>query len=428
MGPRRTSGPDLRLYDLVVFGATGDTGHAVTQYLTRRAPEGLRWAIAGRSESKLRQLHAALGVSKDVGIILASCDDAESMTQMAQSTRCVLTTAGPYRVLGEAVILACLARGTHYVDITGEVDWVGAMKEKYAAQAKAAGICLCSFCGYDCVPSELSVFLAAKALPAAASLRTAECVFSISGGLGGAGAPRGTLITMLTAAGRPLSFGLGLMRYAPPQQRMPLLRSLLLWLLPWWSRGVGAFTVPHFMGWCNTPVVHASCAATPGRQANEMRFSDRMLLPIPHPWWSLWGLLPVLVVYIACILASPAILLLVAIPPVRRWALRSLEATYTYAGSEQAQVTVRTRVTGSGGEVASCTLTCPGDPGIRCTALLAAETALTVLEARAQLGAGSPSGMTTPVLALGDALVHRLRSAGVQLVVSSSEQDGGMRD
>ena len=42
-----------RPYDLVLFGATGFTGGLTADYLAENAPEGLKWALAGRSTAKL---------------------------------------------------------------------------------------------------------------------------------------------------------------------------------------------------------------------------------------------------------------------------------------------------------------------------------------------------------------------------------------
>lgn len=137
-------------FELLVFGATGDAGRAIARQLARCAPPSLRWGVAGRSASKLSKLVSSFGDGVSCGTMLASCDDPVSMGLMAASTRLVITAAGPYSSLGEPVIVACLKEGAHYVDITGEVDWVNAMKRKYGKEAEEKGICICSFCGYDC--------------------------------------------------------------------------------------------------------------------------------------------------------------------------------------------------------------------------------------------------------------------------------------
>lgn len=57
-----------------------------------------------------------------------------------------------------------LVHGTHYCDITGEVDWVREMIDQFDDVAKASGARLVSFCGHDCVPWDLTVLECAKLL------------------------------------------------------------------------------------------------------------------------------------------------------------------------------------------------------------------------------------------------------------------------
>ena len=151
-----TTPPDsVRNHDLVVWGATGYTGHlvalAAAEYLAGRP-----WAIAGRSRERLEtirdEIAEAGGHAPD--IVIADLNDAASMREMTGSTRVVLTTVGPYDHFGEPLIEACIATGTHVADITGEVPWVRRMRSKYESAAREAGVRIVSMCGYDSVPSE----------------------------------------------------------------------------------------------------------------------------------------------------------------------------------------------------------------------------------------------------------------------------------
>jgi short subunit dehydrogenase-like uncharacterized protein len=45
-----------RRYDIVVYGATGYTGKLTAQYISKNLPTDIKWAIAGRSQSKLSDL------------------------------------------------------------------------------------------------------------------------------------------------------------------------------------------------------------------------------------------------------------------------------------------------------------------------------------------------------------------------------------
>jgi short-subunit dehydrogenase len=47
-----------RQYDLVVFGATGYTGKLTAEHIATSLPTDLRWALAGRSQSKLEAVAA----------------------------------------------------------------------------------------------------------------------------------------------------------------------------------------------------------------------------------------------------------------------------------------------------------------------------------------------------------------------------------
>ena len=64
---------DERIYDLVVYGATGFTGQLVVEYLANNYsdPKQLVWAMAGRSAEKLESIKTKIGVAKEVPVILA---------------------------------------------------------------------------------------------------------------------------------------------------------------------------------------------------------------------------------------------------------------------------------------------------------------------------------------------------------------------
>ena len=51
-----------KLYDIVIYGATGYTGMLTAEYLAENygSDRNIRWAIAGRSQKKLAQLKKSL--------------------------------------------------------------------------------------------------------------------------------------------------------------------------------------------------------------------------------------------------------------------------------------------------------------------------------------------------------------------------------
>ena len=117
---------------VVVFGATGITGRGVCAHLAERAEadgNDFKWAAAGRDPEKVRRVLGELGV-KAPETIQAEVGDAASLAAMASRTRVVLNMVGPYTLYGEPVIEACIAGGSHYMDLTGEIPFVRGMIER----------------------------------------------------------------------------------------------------------------------------------------------------------------------------------------------------------------------------------------------------------------------------------------------------------
>jgi hypothetical protein len=82
---------------------------------------------------------------------------------MASRTRVVLNLAGPYTTYGSPVIEACVAGAAHYVDLTGEIPFVRRIIDDFDARATDAGVKLVQVCGFEALPPDLSVLLAAEA-------------------------------------------------------------------------------------------------------------------------------------------------------------------------------------------------------------------------------------------------------------------------
>jgi short subunit dehydrogenase-like uncharacterized protein len=147
--------------DVVVFGCTGVTGRRVAEYLAERAEEtGARWAAAARDPAKVERLLGEAGVSAPETVV-ADVSDPDSLAAMASRARVVLNLVGPYTLHGEPVIEACVTGGAHYVDLTGEIAFVRRMIDVFDARAAAAGVKVVQVCGFESLPPDLSVLLAA---------------------------------------------------------------------------------------------------------------------------------------------------------------------------------------------------------------------------------------------------------------------------
>jgi short subunit dehydrogenase-like uncharacterized protein len=148
--------------DVIVFGATGVTGRRVAAYLFERAGEtGLRWAAAARDADRAARVLGEVGVSAPE-TLLADVSDAASLAAMASRTRVVLDLVGPYTLYGRPVIEACVAGGAHYADLTGEMPFVRGILEDFHGPAAEAGVKVVQVCGFEALPPDMLVALAAE--------------------------------------------------------------------------------------------------------------------------------------------------------------------------------------------------------------------------------------------------------------------------
>ena len=146
--------------DIVVYGATGFTGRLVAEYLHKQYGNGngLTWAMAGRSADKLQQVRDEMSLPVDTPLIVADAEDADSMQQMVDGAKLILTTVGPYQLYGSELVGMCAKSGADYVDLCGEPFWMREMIEAHEQAAKESGARIVFSCGFDSIPSDLGVF------------------------------------------------------------------------------------------------------------------------------------------------------------------------------------------------------------------------------------------------------------------------------
>jgi short subunit dehydrogenase-like uncharacterized protein len=187
--------------DLVVFGATGFTGGLTAEYLAEHGPDGLRWALAGRSPEKLERVRARLAAIdpalKKLELIHADVTDPASLAAVAARTRVVITTVGPYLEHGEPLVAACAEAGTDYVDLTGEPEFVDRMYVAHHATAERTGARIVHACGFDSIPHDLGALFTVQQLAASGPV-TVRGVVRASGMFSG-----GTFHSAMNAMSRP---------------------------------------------------------------------------------------------------------------------------------------------------------------------------------------------------------------------------------
>ena len=148
-------------YDLIVFGATSFVGEILCQYLIEKygIDGDVKWAAAGRSQSKLEALRSSLGSrAEQLKLLNADAADEVALKSLCEQTKVIISTVGPYALYGEPLVKVCVETGTDYCDLTGEVQWVKRMITRYQDKAMETGARIVHCCGFDSIPSDMGVY------------------------------------------------------------------------------------------------------------------------------------------------------------------------------------------------------------------------------------------------------------------------------
>lgn len=377
-----------RDYDLVLYGATGFTGRLTADYLAGAARERpFAWAIAGRDRGKLSAIAEGLGQSgAPPAVLTADSADPSSLRRLAAATRVLASTVGPFDRYGDPVVEAGVREGCHYLDITGEPAFVGRVLERWQEPAAAAGLKIVNCCGFDSIPHDLGAWLTVRALPADEPIEI-EAFVKVQGKFSG-----GTWQSALNAFANPGQRKTG--RVAAPAGREVRGFSRR----PHFEERLGEWVAP--MPTIDPWIVLRSAAARP-EYGPAFRYSHNVGM---GSFWSLTK----------AIAGLGGVLALAQLPPTRRW-LASLQPAGTGPSPER-RARSRFEVFFFGRAASGArahVVVAGGDPGYTETSKMLAESALCLVHG----GAGLPGdvGVLTPVVALGDLLVERLRRAGLQL-------------
>jgi short subunit dehydrogenase-like uncharacterized protein len=121
-------------------------------------------------------------------------DDTTALKETLQDVAVVIHAAGPFNKTAKQMVEACIATGTHYLDINGDISVFEFIK-RYDAKAKAANVMLLPGSGFDVVPTDCLAFSLKQQLPDATDLEIAFLP------RGGGGLSHGTATTMASKAG-----------------------------------------------------------------------------------------------------------------------------------------------------------------------------------------------------------------------------------
>ena len=405
-----------REFDIVLYGATSFVGKLVALDLAGHAPRGARIALAGRNRAKVEQVRTDLGSgAASWPIVEADSDDSASLRAMAERSRVIITTVGPYARHGLPLVEACAAAGTHYVDLTGEVLFARDCIDTADEAARASGARIVNSCGYDSVPSDLGVFLLARAVREGGdgALGTTTEYASMKGGMSG-----GTVASAMQQADdiaeNPERRKIAGDKFAlSPERAIEPSGEFKDSLSVWYSDEIDAWVAPFLMASYNTRVVRRSNALLAHAYGPDFRYREVMKAgPGFKGRATAYGIAAALGAGFGAL----------ALKPVRPLVERMVPQPGTgpdEKARERGFFRMDVRTTTSTGAHYRALVQAKGDPGYKATAIMLAEAALTLAEEELpELPHGARGGVLTPAVALGMPYVERLRARGLTLEAS----------
>jgi short subunit dehydrogenase-like uncharacterized protein len=390
-------------FDIIVYGATSFVGQIMTRYMHEQFGDGsIKWAIAGRSQSKLKQLSADIGLS-GIEMLVADAGDETALQAMCARTKVVVSTVGPYALYGDTLVKVCAASGTHYCDLTGEPQWIRRMQARHEDAARASGAWIVHCCGFDSIPSDLGVhFLQQQATKKFGQTcnRINMRVAKIKGGASG-----GTIASMINMV-KEASGDAGLRQelkdpysICPPGHgftaRQPDVQMA-------YDEEYGSWIAPFIMAAINARVVHRSNALSHNSYGAGFLYEEAMVAGKDASGKRAaraisWGMTGAMIG--------------LALPPTR-WLLENLVLPKPGEGpSEKQQLEgeydqVFLGTTPQGDKI-RCRVTGDRDPGYGSTAKMLAQAAACLAQ---DLPGSTPGGFWTPATLMGDKLIARLEA------------------
>ncbi|KAL1965705.1 hypothetical protein VTN77DRAFT_5205 [Rasamsonia byssochlamydoides] len=188
-------------FDLILLGPTGYTGKLTAEHIVQHFPTNLKWALAGRSATKVQAVAAELkNLNPDRAEpdqIITERFNSEVMDSLVRRTRVIINCVGPFHLYSTPVVEACAKSGTHYVDVTGETPWIKQIIEKYHETAKSNGAVIIPSAGFESAPPDILAWALINFVRTKLSADPVEVVGAIYD-IKAAGPSGGTLNTILT--------------------------------------------------------------------------------------------------------------------------------------------------------------------------------------------------------------------------------------
>lgn len=160
-----TNGNDASRTRWLIYGANGYTGELIVEEARKRGHTPI---VAGRSRDAVGAVAKRFSLESRV-FDLAHGD---TLASHLKDIDLVLNCAGPFSATAKPMLEGCARAGSHYLDITGEID-IFEHVHGQSARFADAGIVAMPGVGFDVVPSDCLAALLKARMPDATRLRLA---------------------------------------------------------------------------------------------------------------------------------------------------------------------------------------------------------------------------------------------------------------
>lgn len=129
--------------EVVIYGASGYTGKLIAWHLAER---GIPFIAAGRNKKRLEEEMKNVPELKEYNAqyeCVAVDLERKALADFFKGKKIVYNVVGPFMQLSEPVVQACLDSECHYLDTTGEQDWMLMLEKEYGAKFKKKNLLLC---------------------------------------------------------------------------------------------------------------------------------------------------------------------------------------------------------------------------------------------------------------------------------------------
>jgi len=146
-------------YPVVVYGASGYTGMLIMDWLI---DQNIPFTAVARNVARAKEMMAQRVVRLESAVYeLVECEhDVEALIKAFKGARVVCNTVGPFINFGPTAVEAALKAGCHYIDTTGEQQYMRGVRDRFGEQFRQAGFLLSPSVAYMYSFAEIAAQLA----------------------------------------------------------------------------------------------------------------------------------------------------------------------------------------------------------------------------------------------------------------------------